>query len=69
MLVVGENIDIVGLMEIWWNIENQWDTAIPGYILYRRVREGNVSGWVAIYVKEIKSGREKIEGGPDSTIP
>ena len=68
-LVARENIDIVGITETWWNAENQWDTAIPGYKLYRRDREGRIGGGVAIYVKEgIESSKIEIEGGPDSTI-
>ena len=51
-LVLGESIDIVGISETWWDEENQWDTVIPGYKLYRKDREGRVGGGVALYVRE-----------------
>nr|GFB50161.1 hypothetical protein [Tanacetum cinerariifolium] len=68
-LVARENIDIVGITETWWNAENQWDTVIPGYKLYRRDREGRVGGGVAIYVKEgLESTRVELEGESDSSV-
>ena len=35
LLVARDNIDIAAIMETWWYLENQWDTTIPGYKLYR----------------------------------
>ena len=47
-LVVRDNIDIMAMMETWWDLEKQWDDAIPDYQLYRRDREGRVGGGLAI---------------------
>lgn len=56
---------IMGITETWWNAENQRDTAIPGYKLYRRDREELVGG--VIYIKErVESSRVEIEGGLNS---
>lgn len=39
-LVLNDNLDIVVISETCWNGKNQWDTVIPGYILYRQDWEG-----------------------------
>lgn len=64
-----ENNDIVGITETWSNAENQWPTAVMGYKLHRRDREGHVHGGVAICVKEgVESSKVDIESGSHSTI-
>lgn len=58
-LIARGNIDVVGIMETWWNAENEW-------IGYRRTVEA-FWRWVAIYVKErVELRRIEIRGGTAS---
>ncbi|CAM5127487.1 unnamed protein product [Eretmochelys imbricata] len=66
--MLKEDIDIIGITETWWSEDNQWDTVIPGYKIYRKDRTGRAAGGVALYVKEnVESNEIKILN--ESTCP
>lgn len=47
------NCDLIAIMEMWWDKSHKWNTAIVGYKLVRRDRQGSRSRGVAPYVKWI----------------
>ncbi|XP_053897559.1 uncharacterized protein LOC128844145 [Malaclemys terrapin pileata] len=60
-LVMKEDIDIIGITETWWTEDNQWDTIILGYKIYRKDRTGRAGEGMALYVKEnVESNEVKI---------
>uniref|UniRef100_A0A8C8RGD0 Maestro heat like repeat family member 6 n=1 Tax=Pelusios castaneus TaxID=367368 RepID=A0A8C8RGD0_9SAUR len=61
--------DIIGITETWWDNLRDWSTAMDGYKLFRKDRQGRRGGGVALYVKELydcselhcKSGNKMVE--------
>ncbi|XP_053914607.1 hyccin isoform X2 [Cuculus canorus] len=66
--VVGQgDYDVIAITETWWDDSHNWTTAMLGYKLFRRDREGRKGGGVALYVKEcfdtleLDYGEDRIE--------
>ncbi|KAJ7424185.1 hypothetical protein BTVI_07574 [Pitangus sulphuratus] len=51
-IVQQESYDIVVVTETWWDDSHDWSTAMDGYKLFRRDRQGRRGGRVALYVRE-----------------
>ncbi|PKU36680.1 adaptin ear-binding coat-associated protein 1 [Limosa lapponica baueri] len=66
-IVQQENYDIVAITETWWDDLHNWSTAINGYQLFRRDRQGRRGGGVALYVRdrfeclEVNNGNDSVE--------
>ena len=45
------NYDVVTTTETWWDDLHNWSTAMDGYKLFRRDRQGRKGGGVAVYVR------------------
>ncbi|TRZ10274.1 hypothetical protein HGM15179_016833 [Zosterops borbonicus] len=54
---------------MWWNDSHSWSTALNGYELFRRDREGRRGGGVALYIKVFDSiGIEINEDGVECLL-
>ncbi|GAB0189218.1 hypothetical protein GRJ2_001387100 [Grus japonensis] len=64
-----ENYNILAITETWWDDLHNWSaaTAVDGYKLFRRDRQGRRGGGVALYVREcfdcleLNDGDDKVE--------
>ena len=45
------NYDVVAITETWWDDSHNWSTAMDGYKLFKRDREGRRGGGIALYVR------------------
>ncbi|RMC14066.1 hypothetical protein DUI87_09153 [Hirundo rustica rustica] len=51
-MVQQQSCDVVAVTETWWDDSNSWSTALNGYKLFRRDRQGRRGGGVAVYIKQ-----------------
>ncbi|RMC15976.1 hypothetical protein DUI87_08183 [Hirundo rustica rustica] len=51
-MVQQQSYDVAAIMETWWDDSHGWSTALNGYKLFRRNRQGRRGGGVALYIKQ-----------------
>ncbi|RMC03067.1 hypothetical protein DUI87_20260 [Hirundo rustica rustica] len=51
-VVQQQSCDVVAITETWWDESHGWSTALDGYKLFRRDRQGRRGGGVALYIKK-----------------
>jgi len=51
--VLLESYDLDAIVESWWDKSRAWSAAIKGYRLFRRYRQGERGGGVALYIKKL----------------
>ncbi|RMB99766.1 hypothetical protein DUI87_23768 [Hirundo rustica rustica] len=51
-MVKQQSYDVVAITETWWDDSHGWSTALNGYKLFRRDRQGRRGGRVALYLKQ-----------------
>ncbi|RMC06974.1 hypothetical protein DUI87_16426 [Hirundo rustica rustica] len=51
-MVQQQSYDVVAITETWWDNSHGWSTALNGYKLCRRDRQGRRGGGVALYIKQ-----------------
>ncbi|RMC09666.1 hypothetical protein DUI87_13452 [Hirundo rustica rustica] len=51
-MVQQQSYDVVAITETWWDDSHGWSTALNGYKLFRRDRQGRRGGGVALYIKQ-----------------
>ena len=62
-----ENYDIVAITETWCDDSHNWSTAMDGYKLFRRDRQGRRGGGGTLYVREcfdcieLNDGDDRVE--------
>ncbi|RMC05600.1 hypothetical protein DUI87_17685 [Hirundo rustica rustica] len=50
--MVQQSYDVVAITGTWWDESHSWSTALNGYKLFRRDRQGRRGGGVALYIKQ-----------------
>ncbi|RMC13815.1 hypothetical protein DUI87_08898 [Hirundo rustica rustica] len=50
--MVQQSYDVVAITETWWDDSHGWSTALNGYKLLRRDRQGRRGGGVALHIKQ-----------------
>lgn len=45
-----QSCDVAAITETWWDDSHSWNTALGGYRLFRRDREGRRGGGVALNI-------------------
>ena len=78
LLMQQSKYGLVGITETWWDKSHDWNVSIAGYNLFRRNRQNQKGGGVALYVRndytceqvhdfdlgiEVESIWVKIKGG------
>lgn len=63
-LLFNCDINIIGISEIYWNEESQWDIVLPSYKLYRNEQVGHIGAGLSLYIKG-SIGSNRIEIFPD----
>ncbi|RMC20427.1 hypothetical protein DUI87_01281 [Hirundo rustica rustica] len=51
-MVQQQSYDVVTITETWWDESHSWSTALNGYKLFRRDRQGRRGRGVALYIKQ-----------------
>ncbi|RMC22179.1 hypothetical protein DUI87_03052 [Hirundo rustica rustica] len=51
-MVQQQSYDVVAITETWWDESHGWSTALNGYKLFRRDRQGRRGGGMALYIKQ-----------------
>ncbi|RMC13342.1 hypothetical protein DUI87_10877 [Hirundo rustica rustica] len=51
-MVQQQSCDVAAIMETWWDDSHGWSTALNGYKIFRRDRQGRRGGGVALYIKQ-----------------
>ncbi|RMC08061.1 hypothetical protein DUI87_15535 [Hirundo rustica rustica] len=51
-MVQQQSCDVVAITETWWEDSHGWSTALNGYKLFRRDRQGRRGGGVALFIKQ-----------------
>ncbi|RMB97132.1 hypothetical protein DUI87_26416 [Hirundo rustica rustica] len=51
-MVQQQSCDVVAITETWWDESHSWSTALNGYKLFRRDRQGRRGGGMALYIKK-----------------
>ncbi|RMC12138.1 hypothetical protein DUI87_11273 [Hirundo rustica rustica] len=51
-MVQQQSYGVVAFTETWWEDSRGWSTALNGYKLFRRDRQGRRGGGVALYIKQ-----------------
>lgn len=54
-----ENYDLIAITKMWWDKLHHWDTAVKGYKLFRRDRQGTRGKGITLYVKKQTSCEER----------
>ncbi|RMC13388.1 hypothetical protein DUI87_10923 [Hirundo rustica rustica] len=64
-MVQQQSCDVAAITETWWDDSRGWSTALNGYKIFRRDRQGRRGGGVALYIKQTFDtvGIETKEGG------
>ena len=55
-----ENYDIVAITETWWDDLHNCSTAMDSYKPFRRGRQGRRGYGVALYVRELNDGYNRV---------